>query len=403
MIDYDQRSWGGLGLICKLEGSVYGRVVWPTIFSSLVIIIVKGLDYFYDLQPMSIFNHPNVYQTYTIVLGFVVVFRCNLAYGRFWEGRSMLELMSSKWSDAVLQCVVFDNISKKPEADRRAFRSRIVSLFSLLHGTTIATLQDNEYPIEVVEGLDPVAVASRLNNTCVDDQVFLVFSWIQHTLIGRQHSGGLAVPPPVCTRLFQEMSNGMLGFNNANKIHNTPFPFPYAQLITLALLVLTCTSGFMVTVIVNSLPWCLMLNILCVAGYHAINEVAIQLEDPFGADANDLPLMEYQQAYNMRIRPLLHLDEGIFRVPALEVSYAAMATTYDTKGDAPLSPSSITRPGGYLDTVMNKGGVDHAYNGSHPEHSTSVDEDEDEESDDGDERLPLQVAWVTQHLRPKDE
>jgi hypothetical protein len=31
----------------------------------------------------------------------------------------------------------------------------------------------------------------------------------------------------------QELSNGMLGFNHALKIHDTPFPFPYVQLITL--------------------------------------------------------------------------------------------------------------------------------------------------------------------------
>jgi len=75
----------------------------------------------------NIFDHPYVYQVYTFVLGFVIVFRANLAYSRFWEGRSCLELMTSKWSDAALQSSVFDNIADKPEMDRRAFRGRMVT------------------------------------------------------------------------------------------------------------------------------------------------------------------------------------------------------------------------------------------------------------------------------------
>ena len=75
---------------------------------------------------------PVCLQIYTFVLGFVLVFRCNLAYQRFWEGRTCLELMSSKWSDAALQTIIFDNAAEKSEADRLAFRSRMMSLFSLL-------------------------------------------------------------------------------------------------------------------------------------------------------------------------------------------------------------------------------------------------------------------------------
>merc|ERR1711975_194620 len=134
---------------------------------------------------------------------------------------------------------------------------------------------------------------ASLNNPNIVDSLFLVFTWIQYTLITRQKEGGLAVPPPICTRLFQEMSNGMLGFNNAKKIHNTPFPFPYAQLITLALLILTLTCGFVMNVFVTSPYWATLFSFVAIAGYYAINEVAIELEDPFGDDANDLPLNTY--------------------------------------------------------------------------------------------------------------
>ena len=53
----------------------------------------------------------------------------------------------------------------------------------------------------------------------------------------RQREGGVAVPPPILSRVYQELSNAMLGFNSAMKVATTPFPFPYAQLNVIQVLV----------------------------------------------------------------------------------------------------------------------------------------------------------------------
>jgi len=364
-------------LSCLCHGSVYFNVLPYATFTCMHVMLLKAGEYYGFWITSEIVSHPFVYQVFTFVLGFVIVFRANLAYQRFWEGRTCLELMSSKWSDAALQSVVFDNVSKKPEFDRRAFRARMVSLFSLLHATACSCLQDNENALEVIEGLDQQSIVSSLNSVHCRDQVFMVFTWIQDTLIRRQNMGGIAVPPPVCTRLFQEMSNGMLGFNNANKIHNTPFPFPYAQLITVALLILTATSAFVMSLYVESPFWACLFSFLAVSGYMAINEVAIELEDPFGDDANDLPMDEYQLCFNDRLRPLLFLDEGPFHAPALEVAFAAMACTYDSQGPGPLSATAMTRAGGYLEEMGiagSKKNMKAQKDGEEPEEDESEDE-----------------------------
>ena len=49
----------------------------------------------------------------------------------------------------------------------------------------------------------------------------------------RLKEGGLAMPPPIVSRIYQELSNGALGFHQAQKIARVPFPFPYAQLLAL--------------------------------------------------------------------------------------------------------------------------------------------------------------------------
>ena len=45
-------------------------------------------------------------------------------------------------------------------------------------------------------------------------------------------------------RMYQELSNGMLGFYNCLKIADVPFPLPYAQLLGLLLIAFSCLIPF---------------------------------------------------------------------------------------------------------------------------------------------------------------
>ena len=45
----------------------------------------------------------------------------------------------------------------------------------------------------------------------------------------------LGVPSAVLTRVFQELSSGMLAYNNASKLKEVPLPFAYVQFNALLL------------------------------------------------------------------------------------------------------------------------------------------------------------------------
>ena len=142
MILYDQRHCAGLPLLFQITGSIYPRVLPHILLSSSIVLSLKGIEEWTDITAFSeIFDHPYVYQIYTFVLGFVMVFRSSLAYSRFWEGRTEIEAMSSKWGDAALLAVVFDNQTRAEVVPCRAqWRWQILSVTSLLHGLAIATL-----------------------------------------------------------------------------------------------------------------------------------------------------------------------------------------------------------------------------------------------------------------------
>merc|ERR1712224_482486 len=83
--------------------------------------------------------------------------------------------------------------------------------------------------------------------------------------------------------------NGLIeGFNGADKVHNVPVPFPYAQMILIFMCVYVFLSPFL---FVSHFGWaCIVPSLVLTLAFFGINEVALEIEDPFGTDDNDLPL-----------------------------------------------------------------------------------------------------------------
>jgi len=106
----------------------------------------------------------------------------------------------------------------------------------------------------------------------------------------RISEGGMAAPPPVVSRVYQELSNGLLGFQQAKKVADIPFPFPYAQIVQYLQLAFVISCPFVVMSFVSDTAPAMIFTFLAVFCYVSLNEVATELEDPFGTDPNDLPL-----------------------------------------------------------------------------------------------------------------
>lgn len=332
MIRYAHLS--GFHMLLQLQGSVYLDTLKHAIPGSLI-----GMGFsiwrYYEDKKTGVFEsltESYAYAVFTFVLGFVVVFRCQLAYGRFWEGRQSLEMMTNNWLDACIKCVTFDQAAsvKLPPENIYLWRTKITSLFSLLHGTALGGLGDQCAEMPILKGLDPVVI-EQLNAKEVKNDVYVVYTWIQDELIFRMKETGLDMPPPITTRLWQDLTQGMQGYNNAAMIRDTPFPFPFAQIVALLLGTLTLTCGYMLSIFIPLVPLCVFFTFLAVSGYHSLNYVARQLEDPFGDDDNDLPLTEYQDALNGVLQQLRELDTGAFTsAQTSEQAYRmAMAQAYN--------------------------------------------------------------------------
>jgi hypothetical protein len=174
------------------------------------------------------------------------------------------------------------------------------------------------------------------------DRSFLVRTWILRLALDRHAKGGLNVPAPVVTRTYQLVSEGVHGYQQARKVGDTPFPFPYVQLVTLLLHGFNVLAPITVAALVtttrdldaeeekelemgdygpasfvraaflyasgNALIAAIVF--LVSIGYTALNQVARELEEPFGHGPNHLPLVQSAEEFNSKLVHLLLADAG---------------------------------------------------------------------------------------------
>jgi predicted membrane chloride channel (bestrophin family) len=123
------------------------------------------------------------------------------------------------------------------------------------------------------------------------DRTAVVNYWLLRDLA--KISKDLCIAPPIQTRMYQELSNGMLGFNQCVKLADVPFPFPYAQILTVLLAFYVCFIPVYVVVFTQSMIVGPIMAFALFQGIWGLNETAKELENPFGIDVNDVTLVDF--------------------------------------------------------------------------------------------------------------
>ena len=118
-------------------------------------------------------------------------------------------------------------------------------------------------------------------------------SWLYQLINERIRAGGLAVPPPVLTRIYAILSDGMLGYEHCRKIMDTPFPFAWSQLVVFLTFTFLVLAPFAIIQFVDSIWMSVLISFFVALSYESLHEVARDLEDPFVYEPNDLPLARY--------------------------------------------------------------------------------------------------------------
>merc|ERR1712003_404070 len=95
----------------------------------------------------------------------------------------------------------------------------------------------------------------------------------------------LNVPPPVLSRSFQQLANGLVKFHDGLMVASIPLPFPYAQTCDWLLLVHLIVTPLITAQWVSGPFWSFFFTFVQVLVFWSLIIVAMEIENPFGTDA----------------------------------------------------------------------------------------------------------------------
>lgn len=266
----------------QLQGSV-APIVFPRVLLCSGFGFLVSLIYYFKV-PLSweIFGSVTTNVVFNLVLGLLLVFRTNTAYERFWEGRKTWGVLVVNVRNLARQILVGIAETDSTDREQKAAILRLLVAFSVatkLHLRKEALNNELDCFINPEQGL-------MLNS--VKNPPLQVALWIGNYLQQQQQRNCLKSEQLIAMNsLLDSMVEALTG---CERILNTPIPLAYAIYLKRLLLI----YGFLLPFqLVNELQWWTALVVALISFVlFGIEQIGIEIENPFGYDPNDLPLDE---------------------------------------------------------------------------------------------------------------
>eukprot|EP00929_Paragymnodinium_shiwhaense_P107100 TRINITY_DN7313_c0_g1_i1.p1 TRINITY_DN7313_c0_g1~~TRINITY_DN7313_c0_g1_i1.p1 ORF type:complete len:584 (+),score=116.50 TRINITY_DN7313_c0_g1_i1:50-1801(+) len=338
MIEYDEKR-SIVSLLMQRSGSVIPGALARALPSGIIVVLlmtVFGPDSQYwrrEVMEEEGFRASQLWALLTGSIMLLISFRIHKAYARFWDGTTLLHQMWGEWFDAASCLFAFSSPARVEKAQEvQDFRHTLVRLMSLMHGSALEEIAIDQdpwegYPVLDIGGLDQETLRyiheAQFNKNFNFKRVEVIIHMLQTLVVAKANEGILKVPPPILSRVFQTLSRGQVNLANCKKITETLYPFPLVQLTAALLLVFSLVTPLLVAAICDRASHAFFITLVVVFGSWAVNQIAKELEMPFGSDDNDLPLLQFQEHMNnsmlMLIRP--ETDHVPFITPDCQKSF----------------------------------------------------------------------------------
>lgn len=270
MIHYDPHDWWSHffdirgSMLREIIGRVGACVLWSV-----------AVTYFHlYIYPVGVPS--TVHGLVGVALGLLLVFRTNSSYDRFWEGRKLWGSIVNESRNLARGACAY--LKDDPDAAREVVRWAAAfpyaAMYQLRGRSDLGPLA-GRLPAEDVDAVlaadhTPLAVARRISS-----------------LLARARDRGL-ISDYVMMALDQNVQLLIDYIGGCERIRKTPIPYAYMVHLRRALVLYCFTLPF---ALVREFAWGTVLDTLLVTYvFFGIEEIGVEIEDPFGEDANDLPL-----------------------------------------------------------------------------------------------------------------
>jgi ion channel-forming bestrophin family protein len=246
----------------------------------------------------------------SIVLGLLLVFRTNTAYERFWEGRKCWGALVTNTRNLARQ--IWLSIAEIEPEDR----ARKIAAMRLLVAFAVATKLQLRGESVNAEIEDLLSQSQYYKLKTMNNPPLEVAFWIGDYLQLQAHRETLN-PCQISTPLGL-LNNMVEALGGCERILRTPMPLAYAIHLKQLLLLYCFLLPFQ---IVEALGfWTGPIIALVSFTLFGIEAIGIEIENPFGYDANDLPLDAICATMRRNIEDIISLTPsvGVYEEAKLE-------------------------------------------------------------------------------------
>jgi putative membrane protein len=308
MVDYDPHEWRShlLDIRGSMIREIFGRVTTCMLWA---VAVVCAHEFLLHHHQMSLAIPEQGHGLTGVALGLLLVFRTNASYDRFWEGRKQWGSIVNECRNLARQASIY--FAQAPEVAHRVVFWTAAFAYASMHrlrGTSGLGPPADELPSAEVAAVGaeshvPLAVARRLTATIAEGRRLGLVSDIIHGA-------------------FEQNVQLLIDYIGAcERIHNTRIPFAYMVHLRRALIVYCFTLPF---ALLDRFGWVTIPGVLLIVYVlYGIEEIGVEIEDPFGHDENDLPLEDFCKMIETNLRGVLAKAPSASPDPAAAASAAS--------------------------------------------------------------------------------
>jgi ion channel-forming bestrophin family protein len=298
MIVTERKGW--FRLVFTIYGSTLPRI-WPklvaiAVLAEGVVLLKEHSGLFHDalsVQPFSIMG---------IALGIFLGFRNNTCYDRWWEGRILWGQITNNARN--LGRLILASNHGEPDARSKVQIRAVIAWVHALRQRLRRQIRHEE-----LESLLPGDVHASLDHST--NPPMRIMSFLSDELRKDYAAGKFAPNHHVA---LEELMTALINHQGGcERILSTPIPISYSVLLH-RLVALYCFG--LPFALVGSLGHVTTIVSVAIAyAFIGIDAVGDELEDPFGEDPNDLPLLAISQTIEANLRELMGESDTVLPSP----------------------------------------------------------------------------------------
>ena len=300
-----ERRYSWLRLLIKYRGTALERVLLRVLFTTAVALFVTVTDLRFG------FFHPDFttvpFTLIGLALGIFLGFRNNTSYDRFWEGRRLWGQLVNTSRSLTRQILTLtgprpfedsETVSVADPSEIEAFRKEMIyRLIGYVHCFRLH-LRDQDRLDELLPFL-PAAEVEALRTEL--NRPTAILQRMGERLRDAWHRGWIhSMHVPVLEQGLVSLTDIQGG---CERIKNTPIPMSYTTLIHQIVAIYCFTLPFGIVKTVGQItPFVVAFVAYAFFGLDAVGD---EIEQPFGLDANDLPLSALSRMIEVNLRQRL--------------------------------------------------------------------------------------------------